>query len=614
MRHWHKVILLSLLSFWTHICVSQNCPSGSILFKEDFGGNEASDPVAKATGVSFVSGLSYNENPCDYSHKGRYAIRKVGYQPHYEWYTMYDHTFPDDESRGYFMQIDASENPCTFFQTQIDGLCESTNLYLSMWAMGSTQLPGYENAYLKLVVENLSGEILASKSIVVENCKGYWEQFGLPFTVPAGDQTIVFKIINTTTSADGNDFCLDDIEIRLCTEVPVISSNQNPACVGTEEILSVSYENDGTLVEPLQYTWFKSAKHSYDSKEWTRIGTMNNLTIPSVSVEDGAYYRVMVSGSDGSTDWNNCSPISEIYKLDVKSCDFVVKTISDTLCEDGALAAGISVDTTYEDNLLIRNEHVVLPLESETVKLRMCQTDNYEDAHFAIPYNHNSGNFVMIKESRDDQNCYKHILDLRVDSVYNVELSDTICSGEEYWFSNLAIKRSGVYRDTVIGSCGCDSVTTLHLFVAESQYKTIEACTQEDVPYFMFGNYYTETGVYEERLVNRYGCDSITVLKLTVESVKEEIIPYEYFTPDNDGVHERWRIQNIEMYPDARVKIYDRYGKLLYEKVSYQNEMGWDGVYNGVVMPSSDYWYVINVPTLDKQYTGHFTLIRGNNK
>ena len=37
----------------------------------------------------------------------------------------------------------------------------------------------------------------------------------------------------------------------------------------------------------------------------------------------------------------------------------------------------------------------------------------------------------------------------------------------------------------------------------------------------------------------------------------------EFFSPNGDGVNDRWEIKNIEMYPDAEIEIYDRYGKLL---------------------------------------------------
>lgn len=80
-------------------------------------------------------------------------------------------------------------------------------------------------------------------------------------------------------------------------------------------------------------------------------------------------------------------------------------------------------------------------------------------------------------------------------------------------------------------------------------------------------------------------------------------------SPNGDGINETFEIPAIsEAYPDAKIKIYDRYGKKLAE---YRGDAeGWDGTYNGFPMPSTDYWYEIEIKEVSKTYTGHFTLIR----
>lgn len=67
-------------------------------------------------------------------------------------------------------------------------------------------------------------------------------------------------------------------------------------------------------------------------------------------------------------------------------------------------------------------------------------------------------------------------------------------------------------------------------------------------------------------------------------------------------------MENLNRYPRASYKVFDRFGKLLYEGVS--DDEGWDGTYNGKTQASTDYWYVINIPEIDRQFVGHFTLIR----
>ena len=80
-----------------------------------------------------------------------------------------------------------------------------------------------------------------------------------------------------------------------------------------------------------------------------------------------------------------------------------------------------------------------------------------------------------------------------------------------------------------------------------------------------------------------------------------------YFTPNGDGIHDRWQIFNALEFPGAQVKIYDRYGKILGNL--RHNDAGWDGTYRGRPMPSSDYWYLIELPD-GRNARGHFSLIR----
>lgn len=81
------------------------------------------------------------------------------------------------------------------------------------------------------------------------------------------------------------------------------------------------------------------------------------------------------------------------------------------------------------------------------------------------------------------------------------------------------------------------------------------------------------------------------------------------FSPNGDGIDDAFVIENIDKYPDAQIDIYDRFGKKLVT-TSGANYEAWDGTYNGVPLPSADYWYEIYVHEINKEYIGHFTLIR----
>lgn len=80
-----------------------------------------------------------------------------------------------------------------------------------------------------------------------------------------------------------------------------------------------------------------------------------------------------------------------------------------------------------------------------------------------------------------------------------------------------------------------------------------------------------------------------------------------YFTPNGDSVHDTWYIRHLNTRPNVRVKIFDRYGKLLYG--FFGNSTGWDGTLNGNPLPASDYWFTITLEN-GRVVRGHFSLIR----
>lgn len=80
-----------------------------------------------------------------------------------------------------------------------------------------------------------------------------------------------------------------------------------------------------------------------------------------------------------------------------------------------------------------------------------------------------------------------------------------------------------------------------------------------------------------------------------------------FFTPNGDGFNDTWKIKFSKNEPNMKIKIFDRYGKLL-KQLSSLSE-GWDGTYLGEPVPSNDYWFVV-IRENGKELKGHFTLKR----
>jgi gliding motility-associated-like protein len=82
-----------------------------------------------------------------------------------------------------------------------------------------------------------------------------------------------------------------------------------------------------------------------------------------------------------------------------------------------------------------------------------------------------------------------------------------------------------------------------------------------------------------------------------------------FFTPNNDDNNDYWQVNGIssQFQENSDIYIFDRHGKLLIELDPLGP--GWDGRYNGAIMPTSDYWFKVTLED-GRTFTNHFTLKR----
>ena len=101
-----------------------------------------------------------------------------------------------------------------------------------------------------------------------------------------------------------------------------------------------------------------------------------------------------------------------------------------------------------------------------------------------------------------------------------------------------------------------------------------------------------------------YSCQDVVI-----DNVQTIDYPH-YFTPNGDGINDTWNIHGLYDQPNAKIYIFDRYGKLL-KQISPQST-GWDGTYNGAELPSTDYWFTVDFieQATSRQFKAHFSLKR----
>ena len=333
-------------------CEEELCIDGILLFREDFGGNDPNDPDISMASVPGMSSQYYNAGPSGPS-SGRYTVRKEGWANGIQWHRQDDHTYPDDKTRGYLLEVDGRGGAEPFYSKTIDGLCAGSKLTFSAYVVNvhyAGQLDYFGSSYvyprMKFVLKDpTTGAVLAEKSTgdiqpdwrygTPETWKyardnqlsAEWQLVGMNFVVPDGIESIQMFIYNDVAhNGTGNDFALDDIEIHLCAP-PVTIAGESEVCTNTSTTLTANFSNNGTFAEPLEYKWW----HSTDSITWTErpdfIG--KNPNIDAIQKADSGWYKVAVSG-DGNIDNINCRAVSDPFLLKVNKC-------TEHLCIDGIL-------------------------------------------------------------------------------------------------------------------------------------------------------------------------------------------------------------------------------------------------------------------------------------
>jgi len=112
------------------------------------------------------------------------------------------------------------------------------------------------------------------------------------------------------------------------------------------------------------------------------------------------------------------------------------------------------------------------------------------------------------------------------------------------------------------------------------------------------------SGEYEIRIRDKNGCKEILLDVFALNYPR-------YFTPNGDGYHDTWNIDDLEDQAESKIYIFDRYGKLI--KYITPSTSGWNGTYNGQPLPSTDYWFKLiykGRDGKDKEFKSHFSMKR----
>ena len=309
---------------------------GTILYMQDFGGNNNSDPWFSPTTIpSISSDLTFSGTS---TALGIYNLFK-NFTVQWAVQPNYDHTFEGDQERGYMMYMNPFNDQVNriLLDMPITGLCEEAKLSFSFWAANmnnGAELPKFE---VQLINPQDNTILVRSQTVSIPwSASMVWHQYGFQYLLPPNINGVILRIINIKEDDTQIEWAIDDIQVTYCggTAIIVTPTSGTTICLGESIQMESEFivTDDSMIGVPLEYEW----QYSVDGNTWQTLANSNSAEYQINAVEENhaGYYRVHVAEL-GLLE-TQCSFYSDYVQLMVEDCEVPpcdTSYVADTVCQ-----------------------------------------------------------------------------------------------------------------------------------------------------------------------------------------------------------------------------------------------------------------------------------------
>ncbi len=252
-----------------------------------------------------------------------------------------------------------------------------------------------------------------------------------------------------------------------------------------------------------EYDWYY-----FNGTAKIEMGVGQTITVPI----DGKEYFCDIHQVGNS----NCSyTLSAIANPRYPIADFSIRQVSK--CVDTLYLTNLSAVSV--DGIIKNNPHENCD-EAEWDLGDGRKLNGYDISNIPISYAVGGTYTIKLTVKLTDGNCvdtYSRTVTVRgYEDVYEGEIEASICDGDYYTFGDQRLTKEGIYYKSNINKFGCDSITRLYLTIKQSYLieETVYICDNEI--YNFRGQDVFREGVYYDRYVTKDGCDSIYKLNLRI--------------------------------------------------------------------------------------------------
>ena len=592
--------------------------SGDPIFTETFGAGTTNGPSLPAGTTTYI----YTDTaPND----GFYTISST--TTYFGWHNTQDHTPGDSNGRAFI--VNASITPGEFFKRTIDGLCENTSYEFSSWLINLLPATGCNGNGIPINVrfqiwDKTNSNLLATGDTgnIAGTSSPAWEQYGLVFKTEPGQTSVILKMINNGPGGCGNDLAIDDIVFKTCGDNITINNTANASeiviCEENAPITTtLTAAPDFSVYSTHAYQW----QESNDSSNWVDIASATNQNYTTPMLNTTRYYRVKVAEDVINLANDKCNTVSDIFEIIIeKKPDAPISGGDTSFCVDSSGGVQVTVPTGVSVNWFDAPTGGNLLLGNSTSYKTSISGTYYAEAISPVA-NCSSQTRTAVSILYNDLPV---VQDEQLTFCKNtsIDLSSGVSGVSHNWSTGEAtpeikVTQPGIYTVTVTNLNICSATKTITLSEIDSpvisevtsNHREVNIATEKNGDYeyslddvnYQNSNVFSNLrgGLYTAYVRSLVGCG---VVQLDFVHL---VIP-RFFTPNGDGINDDFAPEGIGLVNSYEISIFNRLGNLIAS--SNDSNFSWDGHFNNRELPTSDYWYSIQID--GKTFKGHFTLKR----
>jgi len=379
---------------------------------------------------------------------------------------------------------------------------------------------------------------------------------------------------------------------------------------------------------PLTLKATGSAAYQY---RWYKDGTLTGDATASLAITAAGKYKVEVSACAGS--W---VPSKAVQVDFVQLIVPVITTDKPAYCTGDNAVLSVNSSADLDETINWYKDNVLLPGNTNQTSI----VSNVPGSYTVTLVNNivNSDGTMCSQTSAARSISFEPPPAVSIEKIVNTTICDgqTISLAAHYsggtvkWSTGettdqVSVKTPGHYKVTVTAAAGCQTEASIDIaFLPNPVFSVNDTsiCTYKKQvvrlmapPGFSQYAWNGQTGgqtfdvsspqTVSLTVTDANGCQATQQIRVT-EQCANVYIP-NTFTPNGDGINDTWVIEGLDSDPTALVKVFTRYGSLVFESKGYGTP--WNGEYQDKKLPAGVYYYIITAKNGSQKLSGSLTII-----